>query len=246
MHNKLPPTNPDRPFASALVLLGLLIAVDLLFIAAHVLHVWTPWLRYGGLSIETDGGMAEQYQYVKLIWLSICMLLAFWQSRMKFYLGWMLLFGVLLLDDALRLHEQAGTVIAQGLGLAPAFGLRAKDFGEILFAAGIGGIAAALVAFTFWRGAPASKQVSADILFLLCILGFFGVFFDALHTIAYFKAPALAALFTLIEDGGEMLVISVLTAYAFDIASNSGTQRFAIWQHLRPRRSAVPAANTVV
>jgi Na+/glutamate symporter len=69
------------------------------------------------------------------------------------------------------------------------------------------------------------------------------VFFDALHTIAFFEAPVLSALFTLIEDGGEMLVVSIMTAYAFDIASNFGQQRIGLWARLRPALNrGLPAA----
>ena len=215
------------------MLLGLLISIDLLFIAVHVLHVWSPWMNASHFSLESDRGMAELYQYVKLIWLSSCMMLAFLQTRLPVYLGWMLLFGFLLLDDAIQMHERAGWWFADQFGFTAALGLRAKDFGEIAFAACIGLTAVALAILTFWRGAAQSKHVSADILCLLCVLAFFGVFFDALHTVAYFESPSLAPVLTLIEDGGEMIVVSVITAYAFDIVSNVGELRIAFWQRVR-------------
>jgi hypothetical protein len=222
-----------RQFAGTLVLFGLLVSIDLLFIAVHVLHVWSPALKAGHYSLEADGGMAEMYQYIKFIWLSGCLVLAFLQTRLPVYLGWMLLFGFLLLDDAIQMHERAGWWFADQFGFSAALGLRAKDFGEIAFAACIGITAVALVLLTFWRGAAQSKHVSADILCLLCVLAFFGVFFDAIHTVAYFESPSLAPVLALIEDGGEMIVVSVITAYAFDIASNVGELRIAIWQRLR-------------
>lgn len=220
-------------YASTLLLLALMIAVDLAFILTHMLHAWSPWLDGGHYALDADRGMAELYQYMKLLWLCACMALAFWQTRGWVYLGWMALFGLLLVDDATQVHERYGELLATQLGLEPAFGLRALDFGEILIAAGIGCIAVALVLLTFWRGSRQAQHLSADMLCLLCALAFFGVFFDALHTIAYFEMPALNVWLTLIEDGGEMIVVSVITAYAFDVVSNFGRLRIALWSRLR-------------
>jgi hypothetical protein len=75
-------------------------------------------------------------------------------------------------------------------------------------------------------------------LFLLCVLAIFGVGFDAVHTVTYFRVPALVDVLALIEDGGELLVVSVLTAHAFDIASNLGQQRIAVWDHVRNWRTS--------
>jgi hypothetical protein len=48
----------------------------------------------------------------------------------------------------------------------------------------------------------------------------------------------VAPLFALIEDGGEMIVVSVIAAYAFDIVGNAGECRVAIWPWLRERLPA--------
>jgi len=229
-------------YASTLVLLAMLLAVDTLFIAMHALHAWSPLLNAGHYAIDADGGMAELYQYIKFIWLLGCLGLAFLQSRLKVYLAWIVLFAALLLDDAAQLHETVGGMLAQTFGFRPAFGLRAKDFGELVFAAAMGCFAVLLVAVTFWRGNQTSRHISSDLLCLLCALAFFGVFFDALHTIAFFKAPGLVAALTLIEDGGEMLVVSAITAYAFDAASHAGQLRIRVWRwveaHINPLSTA--------
>jgi PIN domain nuclease of toxin-antitoxin system len=51
----------------------------------------------------------------------------------------------------------------------------------------------------------------------------------------FFKAPAFAQVFSLIEDGGEMIVVSLITAYVFDITSNGGRLRFNVWSWVRSR-----------
>lgn len=234
-------TSPRTPgsFAATLLLLGLLLSIDAMFVAVHVAHVWTPWLNAPHYRLDTDRGLAEVFQYIKFLWLLACLAFAYLQTRRVVFLGWILIFALLLLDDVSQLHETAGLRIAEALGFVGAFGLRPEDFGEIVVAATIGTLAVALVLITARAGEHAAHHLSADMLVLLCALAFFGVFVDAAHTVAYFEAPRLVVALTVIEDGGEMLVVSLLTAYAFDIASNAGRQRIALWDRIR---DAQPAA----
>jgi hypothetical protein len=235
---------PVHRYAGTLVLFVLLVAVDLLFVLMHVLHAWSPLLDGSHYALDSDRGMAEIYQYIKFVWLSACLVLALIMTGQRVYVAWIALFVLLLVDDAMGLHENAGTVLAQWFGFSPALGLRAKDFGEVLYAAILGGMAVVLVVMTFWRGSLASQRVSADLLCLLCGLAFFGVFFDTIHTIAYFKMPGLVeGLLTLVEDGGEMLVVSAMTAYAFDIASHGGQRRIYVWDWVQARIGVAPAAS---
>ena len=220
------------------ILFAMLVGADALFIMMHIVHAWSPFLHNSKYALDADLGMAELYQYLKLLWLLGCLAVAFRQTRRGVYLAWAALFALLLLDDVVQLHETAGVHIAKALGLAAAFGLRDVDYGELIYAAGVGTVAVALVLVTVRRGFRASRQFSADMLFLLFVLAIFGVGFDAVHTFTYFRMPALVDVLALIEDGGELLVVSVLTAYAFDIASNLGQQRIAVWDHVRNWRTS--------
>lgn len=229
----IPAPDVRQGVSATLLLLGLLLSVDALFVVLHVAHAWSPWLNGAHYRLDTDRGLAEVFQYIKFLWLLGCLAFAFAQTRRGVYGAWMLLFAVLLLDDVTQLHETVGLRLAAALGLVGAFGLRPEDFGELFFAAGLGALAVALVLATVRAGAREARQLSADMLVLLCALAFFGVFVDAAHTIAFFEAPRLVVALTVLEDGGEMLVVSVLTAYAFDIASNAGRQRIALWNRIR-------------
>lgn len=220
-------------FGPTVTLLVLLVVVDFMFIAVHALHAWSPWLAGGHFSMESDNGLASIYQYIKQIWLAGCLGLAFVQTRSKVFVGWTLLFAFLLLDDALELHERFGVLISASWNLPAVFGMRPADLGEVIVAAGIGCAALALVAITFRRGGSDARQLSADLMCLLAALALFGVFFDMLHTITYFNAPSLAQFFALVEDGGEMLVVSVITAYVFDLTSNAGRPRLGVWERVR-------------
>jgi hypothetical protein len=228
--------NPEaRDFTATIALLCLLILVDVLFMAIHVVHVWSPWLKSPSYSLEDDGGMAEQFQYIKLIWLAACLGVAFLQRRARAFAGWAVFFAFLLLDDALQIHERAGGMLAQALGIPPMFGLRAKDFGEVMVAGIVGAAACAFAWLAIRRGREVSRRLSADLLCLLAALALFGVFFDVLHTITYFQLPAVAPVFALLEDGGEMLVMSAITAYIFDVLVNAGQIRVPVWASVREK-----------
>jgi hypothetical protein len=226
---------PISLFGPTVTLLVLLVVVDFMFIAIHALHAWSPWLSGRHYSLESANGMASIYQYIKQVWLVGCLALAFVQTRARVFAAWALLFAMLLIDDALELHERYGVIIAASLDFPAIFGLRPADLGEILVAASLGCVALSLVAIAFWRGGSEARQLSADLMCLLVALAFFGVFFDVLHTITHFNAPAIAQFFALIEDGGEKLVVSAITAYTFDLTSNSGRRRIPVWSWVRGR-----------
>lgn len=240
-HSAQASTNADD-LTPAYSLLILLVIVDLLFIGMHVVHVWSPWLKSLMYSLERDSGLAEQYQYIKHIWVAACFAILFLRQRAFTFAGWSLFFAYLFVDDALQVHESMGTVLSDAFGFEPMFGLRAKDFGEIAVAATVGVAACVFAWLTFRRGREASRNVSADVLCLLVALGLFGVFFDTLHTITYFRLPAVSPVFALIEDGGEMLVVSLTVAYAFDVLANAGRARIPVWSWVRPRLKRVRSA----
>jgi hypothetical protein len=225
----------SHAFGATFTLLLLLVVVDLIFILVHAMHAWSPWMNASHFSLESESGMAAQYQYTKQVWLSICLGLALLQTRRTAFFGWGLIFAFLLLDDILMIHERSGRLLAGTLGFPALFGLRPQDLGEVVMAAAIGIIAIALVVIVHRRGEAQSRQLSADLMFLLVALAVFGVFFDVLHTIMFFRAPALAQAFSLVEDGGEMLVVSLITAYVFDITSNGGRLRLSLWSWVRSR-----------
>jgi hypothetical protein len=217
----------------ATTLLVLLISGDLTFIFLHLLNVETGWMRGVNISLEADGGIPETYQYAKEFWMAACMAITFWRTRLRLYAAWSALFGFLLLDDAGQIHEQGGAWLAGRFELPAMFGLRSKDTGELMVAAGIGLTMVAIVALTSWRRGEQSERVSRDVLSLTCMLGVFGVFVDMLHVMTYLNGSLLAQVLLVVEDGGEMVVMSALTAYAFHVSSHRGRTRFDLWTALR-------------
>ena len=236
--------------APAAALLLLLISADIAFIVLHLVNVETGWFRGVPISLEADRGLPETYQYIKTFWIALCLAAAFWRTHIRVYACWAIVFVFLLIDDASQLHERVGTWLGRTYELPVAFGLRPDDIGELLFAALVGASMLALVGFASWRGGEQSWRVSRDILCLVVALAFVGVAIDALHVIAYFHRPLLAQVLLVIEDGGEMLIISALTAYAFHVASHRGRTRFDLWASLKtriggPRNTTHPGGSTL-
>lgn len=231
-------TTPDQPgqlslLATARTLLLLLLAADLAFILLHVVYVETSLLRGRPFSLEADNGLPEAFQYVKQFWVALCMLALFRRTREVVYVGWTLVFAFLLLDDAFQFHEQFGKWLGEQYSLPVAFGLRPDDIGELLFASVVGGVTVLLIGWGFWRGGADARIVTRDTALLVVVLAALGVGVDILHVITYFKAPLLAQFLLIVEDGGEMLVVSLIAAYIFNVLIHEGRAPVDLWAIIR-------------
>jgi hypothetical protein len=235
---------PHRPLDTAWTLLLLLIAADLAFIVLHVVYVETSLLRGRPFSLEADNGLPEAFQYVKQFWVALCMGLMFRRVREVVYIGWTIVFTFLLLDDAFQFHEHMGKWLGEQYALPVAFGLRPDDIGELLFAGFIGGVTTVLIGFGYWRGGADARIVSRDMVIMVIALAALGVGVDVLHVISYFKAPLLAQFLLILEDGGEMLVVSAMVAYMVNVLNHQGRATVDLWaimRHFSSQRLRRPA-----
>ena len=220
---------------AAVALMLLLFCADAAFTLLHLVNIETGWLRGNRISLEDDGGPAEIFQYLKEFWIVVCMIVAFVSTRHVAYLSWAFVFLFLLADDAGKIHEGVGGWLAQRYDLHAPFGLRSQDIGELLFAAAIGLAVLAVVGVAVRRGTEQCRRISRDLGCLVVALALVGVLIDMLHTIAYTQRSLLAQVLLVVEDGGEMFVMSALTAYAFHVATHVGRTRFDLWFHVRTR-----------
>ena len=201
--------------------LHLLLLADLFFIGLHLLHFWllyktsyTGFLLGDGFRVDKDGSFAEYFQYLKLF--SVTGLLVFLWARRKglVYGAWGAVFAFSGLDDALRIHEDMGGRLVHVLGIHEAFGLRGQDFGELLVWGSFGVILLGFVLFATLRAGAEERAFSKNLALLFMVFVFFGLGVDMLHILL--KGPAvLQILMPVLEDGGEMLTISVLTTFVW-------------------------------
>ena len=212
----------------------LLISADILFIILNIIYLF---YNYRGSinsvwSIETDRGLAESYQYVKECWVILLLIwLTVRYSRLSL-LSWVSIFTYILADDVFELHERFGSTIARFVGFKSTFGLRAADIGELSFFAIFGILFSMLIIFTYFynRKDYIFNAVNRRLLLLLGFLALFGAATDAIHSMfAHLSQlwgwPRLLKIILffslgLIEDGGEMIIMSIAVWSLFLLTSH--------------------------
>jgi len=199
-------TSGELPF------LLLLVVADCGFIFLHILLI-TGVLDSPLLSLGHDRGYSEIFQYIKEFWIIALLLIVLTKTRTTGYGVWALLFLYLLLDDALQLHETFGVYLANRIDLNSIVGLRIQDFGELAISATAAALLLMSLILPYLRGAPAFRQTTKHLLLLILSLAFFGVFVDMLHVM--FRSWNIAAFLEVVEEGGEMLVVSVIVWYVY-------------------------------
>jgi hypothetical protein len=222
----------DRNFeitSPAIAVFLLLICADLGFTLLHLVGTETDWLRGTRTSLEAEGGPAETFQYLKEFWVMVCMAAAFVFTRRAVFVSWALIFLFLLADDSAQLHENVGSWLGGRFAFSAPFGLRSKDIGELLFAGTAGLFMIAVVGAGLWRGTEHCRRVSRNLGILIVSLAVVGIVVDVLHVIAYFGKSLWAQVLLVVEDGGEMVVMSAITAYAFQVATHRGQTRLDLW-----------------
>lgn len=207
------------------IVLFLLLAGDAFFIGIHLVHVSSNTLLQNAMySIQTDGGFSEWFQYLKEGWIAILCFALWKRTRSLFLVGWAFLFGYLLLDDSMQFHESGGESVSRHLHLTGMFGLRAQDLGELVVSGVMGLIFLFTIGLTYLRAPLNDKNVSRDFAFLVAVLVAFGVGVDSFHSIVASSTSYKTATITLgvIEDGGEMISMSIICWYAFDLFTRHG------------------------
>lgn len=135
------------------------------------------------------------------------LLLLSFRSRLFIYLVWALLFFYLLVDDMAEIHEQVEFWISNEVFLPSIPTLRPQDIGELLVSSTVGFFFLLAISITYQWSDQASKEISRSLIVLLGVLAFFSIVIDLLHISA------------LVEDGGELIVMSFTTYFVFSFSS---------------------------
>ncbi len=165
-----------------------------------------------------------------LLWLASALACAYTFARRRepIYLAWILLFVYLFLDDATQIHEQYGYSLAIAMQWAPALALRARDFGELAVSAIAGTILLSTITFAYWRSDEAGRAFTRQLLPWLGALIGCGVGVDMLEIqLESFGSP-LNIILEVVEDGGEMIAASFLTALSVREAMRVGSEALPV------------------
>ncbi len=231
-----PATKPSEPSFRHVVIA--LLSIDMLLLLAPVFAWVLVCLGMidrvpHQLRIQPVWGLPSLVIYAKWLLIALCLTQAWRANGEPVLLSLALIFAFLLLDDSLELHEQLGTLVKDGFGYAPAFGLRGDDLGELTIWAIWGSASLAVFALGYWRSSPAGRRIGHIFILGIAGLAIFGIVVDMLSVLAHDVGEGLLNhvvryLLTNLEDGGELVVASLLLAFAF-----------ATW-----RKSATPWAGT--
>lgn len=208
-----------HPSAAHRNLLAALIGGDLLFMVLHWLHVHTGLLTSELWSIGQDRGFGEMFQYLKYVAIMLALARLFRRDRLPVLLLWIGVFGFLLLDDSMRIHERFGLGMMAWAHIPDFGGLRGRDFGELIYAAMGAVVLTPVLVLTYRRSSPMARAISADLLLLLIMLLVFAVGGDTIHRLL--SNTMFETMAGLIEDGGEMLVLSLTCFYVQTLRDRS-------------------------
>ncbi len=197
-----------------------LVAVDSIFAAIYVyfgLGVMFGFEEAIPLKfhIGKDWTYPETWSYVKWALAAIVAALIFASTRKKPYLALLLIFVLLLLDDSLRGHEQAGVIISK---LAVQSGISSIDIGhgEVI---AFGLIGVAIVVLLLIGGRREAREIQRQLMIVAAILlvgAFFAVFLDFIR--GYFVTDSPFEKFlTVLEDYGETVATSGVLAYVYHL-----------------------------
>lgn len=196
----------------------LLLSADAAFIVLHItITILNPdpsLCSVSGVCVYMD-----VYRVVKLFWVVILLAYICRLTGQSSYASWIFAFTCFVLDDALHLHQRLGARIAEAVDtyLSPSLHFQPRSFQLALLAfAGI--LIMGTVACAYVKGAREFRKMSNDIFLFLAALGFFGLIVDVATVL---KLQVLVGL-GIVEDGGEMVVVSLILWYVFRLAMNNG------------------------
>jgi hypothetical protein len=190
---------------TCLVLIAVSVAIDLL----GFLGIWM--FPTSAFSLTIDRSIPEFYGYLMSLIVVVCLGLAFRRTRLTSTAFVAALYGFIVIDDAFEYHEFGGAALVDLLGLGT--GVLPIIFGELL----AWGLAAlALGVFLLWclrRRQPADLGVYLLFALILVATTVFGAGVDALHVLTS-SSVALGLVLGWVEDGGELLMLTVAAACA--------------------------------
>lgn len=218
----------DRPFPIVTLSFGTLLA---LVLASDVAFIFTDLVGFAAekagliaevppfLKITRDWALPELVGYLKWAVIIAALVKLSLRDHSSVPFRWALVFLMILFDDAMQIHETLGLFLWGIIPYPPSLAARGDDLSEILVFGGMGLVAVTLTATLFFRHGPLARALSLRLLLIVAGLVFFGVLLDFVHQLvtSFSKGTAfqgyLPPLFSLLEDGGEMVVASFATAY---------------------------------
>lgn len=198
----------------AYVLLMLMLAVNVTLILVYAFRLTLPFMGQDLFDIDAQFSLGSLFIFGQFVAIILCLSEVKYNRRDRAFDFWKYLFLYLLAADMFDITEHAGRILGELFSFEELYGLAPADYGKFAFALGGGLMVAALLGYLLRRSSRQFVSASFAIFVFLSLFAFFAVIFDIIH--AFFdKDPRLGFALGMLEEGGEMIVISFLTAYVF-------------------------------
>lgn len=194
-----------------------LLIADLVFIGLFVAYAFaehygiqdSPFFGNPKFSF-VDGGYPEIYGYCKQILITLLLLAVYRKHRQAVYLALSVLFAVTLLDDSIALHEAFGHYLSLHAGIS-------AGTGEIVGWVALGLLPGVGVLAAFSRSDARSRGDAEAVILAFAVLLFFAIGMDVLHSVLHRYFGGLQTALTIVEDGGELLSLTLISAATLGI-----------------------------
>jgi len=226
------------------ILLVLAVCVDLLFIATELAVLASDGLAGTSvpgenlLSLRADWGIPEIWRYLKTIVVVVLFTRAYLRHSELVFGSWAFVFLLIVLDDALLIHERLGDLVGSWLSVGSG-DIEAGEVGGLLIWSGLGLLALSVLVYGHQRSGDLARQVSRVFGWILGLLLFFAIGFDTLLALLS-AVSGFATGAQIVEDGGELLVLSLALIATF---ATVGLPDLPAWFAAAPDSSPVPDKN---
>lgn len=188
----------------------LVIAVHVAFGFAVLSGNYAAWPDI--FNIGRDWSAGEILNYAKWVLLLVVLVRYYRQGSDNVALALIVLFAISFLDDSLRLHEAGGDFFVAWWGAAAENENVISFAGEFLVWCLLGSIVAGFL-FKAWRRTSYVQWARAmPSIALFALVVFCAIVLDFVHTLRPERSLG-AGLLGLLEDGGEMIALTLLVAH---------------------------------
>lgn len=186
-----------------------LLGLDAALLSAHVLLGERSTL-FEAWRLDTDHSYPELVGYAKLLLAAVLLRRLQRQFGSAVLVAWIGVLFLVVADDAGRLHERGGRILAGTDSLPAAFGLAPSDLGELVVWTLMAVLFGVPLRVLHGRADETSRWLSVRLAGLVAVLGVFAVVADAAHQLVPVAVNQVAVV---VEDGGELIAQSILVAF---------------------------------
>lgn len=203
--------------------LSVLLVADIGFMVLYVLSAFLFQLYeiqiHQFLYFNTENSLASTWGYAKYGFALALFYALFRESKNVGFVLLIAILLILLLDDAAELHDKLGLALGRYLDFGLFAGLEGQDRGEPVVYVFMAAIIFTLLYISFGYFKSSNMQTFINFTWALLLLAFFGAAFDVVHAVFFADTEFLSALdvvATVIEDGGELLAVSLFVFVGLD------------------------------